>query len=132
MRLILRCLICLRCKHLLYTFVFIIGRCCPTRAIFFFGTSFDFNFHKGGVKGQYLSTALAQNIDFNLLKMVLQQVSKLNKQKRRLYYQYWLLESIGTKLSFELNVTISRNFVALFQCYVLASVAAALWWSSSR
>ena len=38
---------------------------------FFFGTSFDFNFHKGGVKGQYLSTALAQNIDFNLLKMVL-------------------------------------------------------------
>ena len=57
-----------------------------TGDFFFFLTSFDFNFHKGGVKGQCLSTALAQNIDFNLLKMVLQQVSKLNKQKRRLYY----------------------------------------------
>ena len=33
--------------------------------------NFDFNFHKGGVKGQYLPTALALNIDFNLLKMVL-------------------------------------------------------------
>ena len=57
-------------QALLYTFVFIIGRCCPTRAIFFLEPVSTF-FHKGGVKGQYLSTALAQNIDFNLLKMVL-------------------------------------------------------------
>ena len=27
-----------------------------------------FTFHEGGVKGQCLPTALAQNIDFNLLK----------------------------------------------------------------